>query len=124
MADRHQNTWLAGRMAGLLRPEPPVPYSAITEVRISPTATACSGAASWCCFHIDRHSAAVRVPSRCLRETPRGAKVLPTFENKPQMYLKGLEVSVLSLEYMALTYVLFWLTSPLFNTPDDQRDDC
>ena len=55
--------------------------------------------------------------SRCLRETLRGVKVLPTFENKTQMYLEGLKVSVLSLEYLALTYVVFWLSSPLFNIP-------
>ncbi|MGA9138587.1 MAG: DUF4013 domain-containing protein [Methanocella sp.] len=55
--------------------------------------------------------------SRCLRETLRGSRTLPHFENKTQLYLEGLKVSVLSLEYLALTYALFWLSSPLFDTP-------
>jgi hypothetical protein len=55
--------------------------------------------------------------SRCLRESLHGSEVLPPFDGKVKMYLEGLVVGVMSLEYLALTWLLFQVISPLFNVP-------
>lgn len=56
--------------------------------------------------------------SRCLRESLHGSEKLPPFDNKVKMYLEGLVISVMCLEYLALTWILFMIISPLFNVPE------
>ncbi len=55
--------------------------------------------------------------SRCLREVMKGNSKLPPFDRKREMAFDGLKVSLIGLEYLALTGLLFWVTSPLFNLP-------
>lgn len=56
--------------------------------------------------------------SRCIRESVGGGPAMPPFDSKRQMYLEGLQVCLILIEYLAISWVLFELTAPFISVPD------